>query len=154
MIRELTVFLSAMGSGVAAGFIYDLFRLKRKAMKTKALLIGLEDIIFWVITAMLVFITAYFSSEGEVRLYFLFAAFLGVLIYYWVFSSWVIQILTFLVKAILWPFAFLLGLLKPPAKWFYAALGRGTVKARKKLQLSGIRMNRRLKSIRHIMRKV
>lgn len=154
MIREITVFLCAMGSGAIAGFIYDLFRLKRRAMKTKAFLIGLEDIIFWVMAAILVFITAYFSSEGEVRLYFLFAAFIGVLIYYWVFSSWVIQILTFLVKAALWPFALLLRAMKPPAKWFCAVVGQGTQKTRKRLQLTGIRMNRRLKSIRHILRKV
>lgn len=154
MIREVTVFLSAMASGAIAGFVYDLFRLKRRAMKTRALLIGLEDIVFWVMTAVLLFITAYFSSEGEVRLYFLFAAFIGVLIYYWVLSSWVIQILTFLVKAVLWPFAFIIQVLKPPAKWFYAAVGRGTEKTRKRLQLTGVRMNRRLKSIRHIMRKV
>jgi spore cortex biosynthesis protein YabQ len=154
MIREVTVFLSAMGSGAAAGFIYDLFRLKRRALKTKAFLIGLEDIVFWVITAVLMFITAYLSSEGEVRLYFLFAAFIGVLIYYWVFSKWVIQILTFLVKVILWPFAFLIRVLKPPAKWFCAVAGRGAEKTRKHLQLTQTRLNRRLKSIHHIMRKI
>lgn len=154
MIREVTVFLSAMGSGAAAGFIYDLFRLKRRALKTKAFLIGLEDVIFWVITAVLMFITAYFSSEGEVRLYFLFAAFIGVLIYYWVFSNWVIQILTFLVKVILWPFAFLIRVLKPPAKWVCQVAGCGAEKARKKLQLTQTRLNRRMKSIRHIMRKI
>lgn len=154
MIGEVTVFLSAMGSGAAAGFIYDLFRLKRRAMKTKAFLIGLEDIVFWVMTSILMFITAYFSSEGEVRLYFLFAAFIGVLIYYWLFSNWVIQILTFLVKVILWPFAFLIRVLKPPAKWVCAAAGRGAEKTRKRLQLTRTRLNRRLKSIRHIIRKV
>lgn len=143
-----------MGSGAAAGFIYDLFRLKRRAMKTKAFLIGLEDIVFWVMTSILMFITAYFSSEGEVRLYFLFAAFIGVLIYYWLFSNWVIQILTFLVKVILWPFAFLIRVLKPPAKWVCAAASRGAEKTRKRLQLTRTRLNRRLKSIRHIIRKV
>lgn len=154
MIREAYVFICAMGSGAVAGFIYDLFRLKRKAMKTKAFLLGLEDIVFWVFTALLVFITAYFSSDGEVRLYFLFAAFLGVLIYHWLFSRWVIQILTFLVKAIIWPFAFMVRTLRPPAKWALEWIGRGTEKTGKQLLQIGIRMNRRLKSIHHIIRKV
>jgi spore cortex biosynthesis protein YabQ len=154
MINEVYVFLSAMGSGAAAGFLYDLFRLKRKAMKTKAFLIGLEDIFFWVITSILVFITAYFSSEGEVRLYFLFAALAGVLIYYWILSRLVIQILTLLVKAVLWPFVFLLRVLKPPVKWLWNIIGQGTDKTRSKLHMAGVRMNRRFRSIRHIMRKV
>ena len=154
MILEVTVFISAMGGGAVAGFVYDLIRLKRKAIRTKAFFIGLEDILFWVLTAMLIFVTAYFSSGGEVRLYFLFAALIGVFIYYWLFSSLVIQILTFLVKAVLWPIAFLLRLLKPPVKWVFSLVGKGTEKAHQKLQLAGIRMNRRVRSIRHIMRKL
>lgn len=154
MIREVYVFLCAMGSGAVAGFIYDLFRLKRKALKTKAFLLGLEDVVFWVFAALLVFITAYFSSDGEVRLYFLFGAFLGVLIYHWLFSRWVIQILTLLVKAVIWPFAFLIRTLRPPAKWALGWIGKGTEKTGRQLQRIGIRMNRRLRSIRHIIRKV
>ncbi|MBP7175246.1 MAG: spore cortex biosynthesis protein YabQ [Thermoclostridium sp.] len=154
MIREVTVFISALCGGAVAGFIYDLIRLKRKAIRTKALLIGLEDVAFWILAAILMFVTAYFSSEGEVRIYFLSAALIGVFIYYWLFSRLVIQILTFLVKAVLWPFLFLLRLMKPPAKKFCALVGKGAEKTHQKLQLAGVRMNRRMKSIHHIMRKL
>lgn len=154
MIREVYGFLSAMISGATAGFIYDLFRLKRKALKTKPFLLGLEDVVFWVITALLVFFAAYFSSDGEVRLYFLTAVFLGILIYFWLFSRWVIQILTFLVKTVIWPFVFLIRVLRPPAKWALAWIEKGTEKTGKQFQQIGIRMNRRLKSIGHIIRKV
>lgn len=143
-----------MGSGAAAGFIYDLFRLKRKALKTKAFLIGLEDIIFWVLTALLVFTAAYFSNEGEVRLHFIFGALLGVIIYYWMFSHWVVEILTFLVKAVLWPFAFLIKVLKPPVRWVGRQIGEEISKTGKKLHMSQIKFQRRFKSIRHIQRKI
>ena len=154
MRQEVYVFLSAMVCGAAAGFIYDLFRLKRKAIKTRPLLVSLEDIVFWLLTTLLVFVAAYFSNKGELRLYFFFAAFLGVVVYYWLFSRWVTQILTFLVKVLIWPFLFLAKLLKPPVQWVSRILGEQTVKTKKKLQLSRLRINRRLKSIRHIYRKV
>lgn len=154
MMHEVTVFLSAMGSGAIAGFIYDLFRLKRKALKTKAFIVGLEDVIFWVFTALLVFTTATISNQGEVRLYFIFAAFIGVVLYYWLLSLWVIQILTFFVKVMVWPFAFLVRVLKPVARWIAGIIGKSTVHTRKRLKTTRVRIHRRLKSIHHIMRKV
>lgn len=154
MLHEVYVFLSAMGSGLTAGFLYDLFRLKRKALKTRAFALSIEDIAFWVLTAVIVFITAFFSNRGEIRLFFFLAVILGVGIYYWLFSRWVIQILTFLVKVLIWPVAFLIKLLKPPARWLGKQLSKGTAKAGNQLRLTGIRMNSRLKLMRHIIKKL
>ncbi|NLN65674.1 MAG: spore cortex biosynthesis protein YabQ [Clostridiaceae bacterium] len=154
MINEVYVFLSAMGSGAIAGFIYDIFRLKRKVMKTKTFITGLEDVVFWVITALLVFVTAYFSNEGEIRLYFLFGACVGVLIYYWLFSRWVIQILTFLIKIVIWPFAFVIKALKTPAKWLAAVVVLGAERAEQQLIKTRKKLKRRCQSIQHIIRKV
>jgi len=154
MIQELYVFLSAAGSGMAAGFLYDLFRLKRKALKTKAFAASIEDIVFWLLAALLVFITAYASNQGEIRLYFFLAVIFGVIIYFWLFSKWVIQILTFLVKVILWPISVLIMLLKPPVKWLGKQFAKGTTKTKSRLKITGIKMNRRLKSMRHIAKKI
>jgi len=154
MIHELYVFISAIACGLIEGFIYDLIRLKRKALKTQALMIGLEDIAFWIFSALLVFTTAYFSNQGELRFYFFIGAVIGVALYYWLFSRWVIQILTFLVKVLIWPFAALFNILKPPVRWVFGIIGDKTVKAKKRLDLTRIKINRRFKSIGHIMRKI
>jgi len=154
MIHELYVFLSAIGCGCTAGFIYDLIRLKRRALRTQSLMIGLEDIVFWIFSALLVFTTAYLSNNGELRLYFFIGAVVGVALYYWLLSRWVIQILTFLVKVLVWPFAALFHVLKPPALWVIGIIGEKTVKAQKRLNLTRIKINRRFKSIGHIIRKI
>ncbi len=154
MINEVYVFLSAAGSGLAAGFLYDLFRLKRKALKTGAFFASVEDIVFWVLSAIIVFITAYASNRGEIRVYFFFAVIFGVGVYYWLFSRWVIQILTFLVKIIVWPVAFIIRLMTPPAKWLGMQAAKGAVKTKKRLRITGIKMKRRFKSIRHIIQKL
>ena len=154
MIQELYVFLSATGSGMATGFLYDLFRLKRKALKTKAFAVSIEDTVFWLLATLLVFITAYASNQGEIRLYFFFAVIVGVIIYYWLFSKWVIQILTFIAKVILWPISVLIKLLKPPTKWLGKQFSKGTIKTKKQLNIAGIKFNRRLKSMHHIAKKL
>lgn len=70
MIHEVYVFLSAMASGLTAGFLYDIIRMKRKALKTKMAMAAFEDIAFWIITSILIFVTAYVSNQGEIRMYF------------------------------------------------------------------------------------
>lgn len=154
MIHELYVFLSAIGCGCIAGFIYDLIRLKRKALKTQSFMIGLEDIAYWIFSALLVFTTAYLSNQGELRFYFFIGAVIGVALYYWLFSRWVIQILTFLVKVIVWPFAAMFHLLKTPVLWLFGIIGKKTAKAKKRLNLTRVKINRRFKSIGHIIRKI
>ncbi|NLY19036.1 MAG: spore cortex biosynthesis protein YabQ [Clostridiaceae bacterium] len=154
MLHEVYVFLTAMGSGLTAGFLYDLFRLKRKALKTKAVVVSLEDIAFWILTAIIVFVAAFASNHGEIRLYFFLAVIFGVGVYYWLLSRWVIQILTFLVKVLIWPAVFLIKLMRPPAKWLYKQLSKGAARARNQLRQTGIKMNSRMKIMRHIIKKL
>jgi spore cortex biosynthesis protein YabQ len=96
MIHEVYVFLSAMASGLTAGFLYDIIRMKRKALKTKMAMAAFEDIAFWIITSILIFVTAYVSNQGEIRMYFFLAVLIGVVFYYAFMSRWVILILTFI----------------------------------------------------------
>lgn len=154
MQQEIFVFASALCTGMILGFIYDLFRMKRKALKTRALLVGIEDILFWIIAAFLVFTAAYISNRGEIRPYFFLAMLLGISIYLWLFSHWVIQILTFAVKAVIWPFAMLIRVLRPPLKWILSLIGKGAQKAGTKLQKCRFRAGLRFRSIRNIMRKI
>ncbi len=154
MIQEAYVFLSAMGTGLITGFLYDLFRLKRKALKTRGLMVTLEDVFFWIITAVLVFITAYISNQGEIRLYFFLAMLSGVVIYYSFLSFWVTQILTFIVKIIIWPFAFLIQLFKPPVMRILRFIGGKAQKTKNGLHQVRTKANLRFKSVGKIMRKV
>lgn len=154
MLQEVYVFLSAIGAGIITGFIYDLFRIKRKTLKTRPSLVCVEDIIFWIFTAMLVFMAAYLSNQGEIRLYFFLSMILGVIIYIGLFSCWVIQILSFIIKIIIWPFAKLLKLLKPPVKWGMKLIGMCTEKSSKRLRRYRLKTRRRLISIKNIRRKV
>jgi spore cortex biosynthesis protein YabQ len=154
MIHEVYVFLSAMASGLTAGFLYDIIRMKRKALKTKMAMAAFEDIAFWIITSILIFVTAYVSNQGEIRMYFFLAVLIGVVFYYAFMSRWVILILTFILKITLKPFILLFRLLKPLYNLIFKFIADKAEKTGNKLHISKIKANRRLKSLRHIFKKV
>lgn len=154
MIHEVYVFLSAMASGLTAGFLYDIIRMKRKALKTKMAMAAFEDIAFWIITSILIFVTAYVSNQGEIRMYFFLAVLIGVVFYYAFMSRWVILILTFILKITLKPFILLFRLLKPLYNLIFKFLADKAEKTGNKLHIAKIKANRRLKSLRHIFKKV
>jgi spore cortex biosynthesis protein YabQ len=154
MIHEVYVFLSAMASGLTAGFLYDIIRMKRKALKTKMAMVAFEDIAFWIITSILIFVTAYVSNQGEIRMYFFLAVLIGVVFYYAFMSRWVILILTFILKITLKPFILLFRLLKPLYNLIFKFIADKAEKTGNKLHIAKIKANRRLKSLRHIFKKV
>jgi len=154
MMHEVYVFVSAVLSGLAAGFLYDLIRLKRKALKTKTAVAAFEDIAFWIVASILVFVTAYVSNQGEMRMYFFLAVVIGVVFYYAFMSHWVILILTFILKITLKPFILLFRLLTPLFNLIIKFLKNNAVKTGKKLYIVKIKANRRFKSLRHIIKKV
>ncbi|MDI9482461.1 MAG: spore cortex biosynthesis protein YabQ [Bacillota bacterium] len=154
MIHEVYVFLSAMASGLTAGFLYDIIRMKRKALKTKMAMAAFEDIAFWIITSILIFVTAYVSNQGEIRMYFFLAVLIGVVFYYAFMSRWVILILTFILKITLKPFILLFRLLKPLYNLIFKFIADKAEKTGNKLHIAKIKANRRLKSLRHIFKKV
>ncbi|AGC67284.1 spore cortex biosynthesis protein YabQ [Thermoclostridium stercorarium subsp. stercorarium DSM 8532] len=154
MLREINVFLSALITGITTGFIYDLLRMKRKALKTRAFIVGVEDVLFWIFTAILVFITAYISNQGEIRLYFFMAMALGISLYFWLFSSLITQFTVFTVKLVLWPFAKLVALLKPPVKRLKMLFSKVSQKAGRKMKDCRFVVRRRFRSLRNIVRKI
>lgn len=154
MIHEVYVFVSAMVSGLTAGFLYDLIRLKRKVLKTKTAMAAFEDIAFWIAASILVFTAAYVSNQGEIRLYFFSAALTGVVIYYAFMSRWVILILTFILKITLKPFILLFRLLTPLFNIILVFFRDSAEKTGKKLGIARIKANRRFKSLVHIVKKI
>jgi len=50
-------------------FVYDIFRVRRKAIKSSNLIVYFEDFIYWIIVALILFAIIYRSNEGELRGY-------------------------------------------------------------------------------------
>ena len=62
--------------GMGLVLVYDVFRILRRVIKHGTLLIGIEDIFFWTLCTVTVFLLLYRENDGMIRLF----AFVGILL--------------------------------------------------------------------------
>lgn len=121
------IFLCSIIGGVAIALVYDIFRILRKAVKTGVIVTYIEDLLFWILVAVVMFATVYYSNEGELRSYIFLGTFLGVLLYALLFSKAIMNSSLFIVRIakgiakFLWtvlsfPFRIILKLLAIPGR--------------------------------------
>lgn len=121
------IFLCSVVGGVAIALLYDVFRIMRKAVKTGNLITYVEDLLFWILVAAIMFSTVYYSNEGELRSYIFLGTLLGVILYALLFSKVVMGsslfiirivkgILRFLWMIISFPFRIVIRILAIPGK--------------------------------------
>lgn len=137
---ELTVFGGAGAAGVLLAFLYDLFRLKRRVVRTKAALVHIEDILYWLFAAIILFLSSYVLSSGETRAYFYMGSFLGGVLYLGLLSHPVLWILTTVIRILLWPFLEILKFLRPVFRIILLFLGKVKGKIKHRMALEGYRI--------------
>jgi spore cortex biosynthesis protein YabQ len=141
VVNQVYTFLYSVVGGAVIAFIYDIFRIKRKAVKTKSLIIQLEDLLFWVIVSIVMLAVIYFSNEGEIRGFIFIGTVLGVILYVVLLSNIVMKVSLFILKIIfrilraVWlvisfPFKIIIKILLIPFKLLIKVSGTGIKSAR------------------------
>lgn len=93
---ELYLICKAVLLGVFLRFIYDLFRISRRVIRRNAIVVGIEDTIYWIAVGICVFILMYDFNGGSMRIHaFLFVA-LGMLLYGVSLSSIIVKYISLL----------------------------------------------------------
>ena len=90
--REAIFFVSAIGVGVGLGLVYDFFRILRRVIRHGDVWVGLEDVIFWVMSTIVVFLLLYEKNDGMLRAFAFLGIWVGIIIYYLLFSGFVIKL--------------------------------------------------------------
>ena len=122
-------------------FVYDIFRIIRKAVKTGGLVISVQDLLFWLIACIIMFVSIYYSNDGELRGFLFLGAFLGVVLYAMLFSRIVmgsslfiinitVKVVRFLAFVLIYPFRLLVKLLAVPVRKAAKAAADSLRKAR------------------------
>lgn len=97
---ELYLICKAVLLGVFLRFIYDLFRISRRVFRRNAVVVGIEDTIYWVAVGICVFILMYDFNGGSMRIHaFLFVA-LGMLLYGVSLSAFIVKYISLLLLKI------------------------------------------------------
>jgi spore cortex biosynthesis protein YabQ len=127
MSGQAWLFLSTVLAGACIGLFYDFFRIFRKtAPKLNASwVVQLEDLFFWLIVTFGMFYFMLNQNFGEIRLFSIMGAFLGIVLYFAALSRFVIlvsvtvveflkKVVTSAVRIILLPFKTIANWLAPP----------------------------------------
>ena len=98
--NQAFLFLVFLLNGVFIGLIFDFFRILRKSFKTTNIITYIQDILFWILTGIIIIFCMYKFSDGEIRFFMLLGIILGFSLYLLMFSSFIIQICVFIIKYI------------------------------------------------------
>ena len=99
--NEAVFFLLSVLEGMGLVFVYDIFRIVRRILKHGNIWIGIEDIFYWIFCTIAVFLLLYQTNDGMMRAFTFFGILLGMAIYYFLFSRFVIKISVLLFGGIL-----------------------------------------------------
>lgn len=99
IVEQVYVFLYSILTGAILGLLFDFFRGFRFE-GIKDIWVYLQDIIFWLITAVIIIISAFLINEGELRIYMLIGYLLGSIFYMLLFSKIVLSGLKFIASQI------------------------------------------------------
>ena len=87
--------------GILLGFIFDIFRALRKSIKNSTVATNIEDILFVIISFIIITTVVQIISKGELRFYILLGIILGILIYFLSVSKYIITGETWILKSII-----------------------------------------------------
>jgi spore cortex biosynthesis protein YabQ len=116
------VFFCTIVGGMAIALVYDFFRIFRRAVKTGGLVTYVQDLLYWIMAALILFFTVYYSNDGELRVYVFIGALLGVIFYALLFSRAVMSSSLFIIKIVSWVIKGLIFILSYPIRLIWRLL--------------------------------
>ncbi|MCD7725396.1 MAG: spore cortex biosynthesis protein YabQ [Clostridiales bacterium] len=133
IVQEVTFFLHSILAGLFITFVYDWILIFRRLVKHGAVLVSIEDFIFWFACGIGVFYMLYRENNGVLRWFAVVGAALGMLFYKAVVKNRFVYVMSTCIYKIMWfVFRFIQIVLKPLKCLFFAA-GRFVRWAGKKL---------------------
>lgn len=118
-LEQLINFLYFIVTGIILSIIFDIFRILRKTIKTSDTITNIEDVLFGVITGIIILTSIFLFNNGELRFYIFLGIIIGITFYIIFISKYFIRInvalINFIKKIIILttkPFIFLLKFIK------------------------------------------
>ena len=109
-LSQLQLFIIFLANGIFIGVIFDIFRVLRRTFKHKDFLIYIQDVVFWILSGIILLYSTFNFNDGELRLFMIIGALLGFFIYLFTLSKLFIminvKIILFVKKIFFKPFIF------------------------------------------------
>lgn len=131
---EVKFFLVSIAWGVILLVIYDCLRIFRKVIKHGIIMISIEDILYWITSAVLIFRMMYDLNDGIIRGFSLLGILLGMILYKYSISEHVVKGISFVLLKIKGVLVKMFQLLLKPLKFFCRKVRQFLLFIQKKLQ--------------------
>ena len=151
---QALIFLYSFISGALIGLLYDLFRIKRRFIKTSNLIVNIEDIIYWILVVVILLLNAYISNDGEIRGYIIIGTILGVVIYIVALSKVVLTVSDVLIRVVIKIVIGIINVLMYPINIVYKALKVLLRPVRKCLKILLKAVRRVLRILKRIIKRI
>ena len=122
-----TLFIFAI-TGFIIGILFDFFRIQRKVFKTYDIITYIQDILFWILTGLIVLYSIFVFNNGEMRIYIFLGILIGIILYVLLFSKYVIKINVFIINKIKWFISIILKIIFMPFKFIFNILKKSLLK--------------------------
>lgn len=80
-LNQAYLFVIFVLNGIIVGVIFDIFRILRKSFQTPNIITYVEDVVFWIISALTVIYTIFVFNNGEIRAFIFIGIFTGAVLY-------------------------------------------------------------------------
>lgn len=118
-LNQASLFLIFVINGAIIGLVFDIFRILRKSFKTSDVITIIEDILFWIITGIIILYSIFVFNNGEIRFFMFIGIFLGAMIYMLLISRYVIKVSVGIISVIKKIVSFIFKILIFPIKAIY-----------------------------------
>ena len=98
--EQIKLFIIFFTTGIIIGVLFDIFRIIRKAFKISDMHTCIEDIIFGVLTGILLIFVIFIYNNGSLRFYMILGMALGIITYLFTVSKYFIKINVKIIKFI------------------------------------------------------
>ncbi|MBR5155245.1 MAG: spore cortex biosynthesis protein YabQ [Clostridia bacterium] len=161
---DMIFFLAALLAGAAIAFLYDLIRISRRIVSVGTSAVGVQDIVFFVAAAMILFYAAYTKNSGEIRWQGFIGSILGAGLYAFLvrnrfvnlgttFLKWLIKSALAVFKLIAFPVRILLRAIRKPVEIIAWYTGAGLKRAKRITKCGGARVRMRALSALSLLKK-
>ncbi len=122
--NQLISFVIYVAIGIILGVIFDFFRAFRKSIKHSNIATYIEDIIYVIIAFLIVVVALQIFSDGELRFYIFLGILIGFVIYFVLFSRYLLKAETFILKCLIKIIKYPINLSKSIILFFKSKLKR------------------------------
>ena len=114
IIDELSFLLHSFLLGIGMIIFYDIFRILRRLIPHKSVFISIEDMLYWIVCAVLIFLMLYKENDGIIRWFSIAGMTGGMFLYNGTISSYITDIISKILKFILKIFGRILKVMFKP----------------------------------------